>query len=384
MKKFSKYLIWYKMLTKRLLKKISFVIILLIIPIIVLCAKNVMIGQEVPVVKIALLNEDDGKIAKRITDSLLKKDTVVEFIECETQKNAKNMLENCDVDAVWIFKEGMDETVDKYSARKSTESFIVVLQREDNVMLQLTREMLYGELYTDLAYHVYKNYIKLNVIKDKQIPDEVFYSYYYANERNNDIVEFEYLNSNKSVTQTNFLIAPLRGLLSLIVVLCSLASVMYFLKDQQSGKFDYLAPKKRFAPMFAYTLSASTLSAFAVILAIFISGISTGILNEIITMVLYIFASTAFCLCFCVIYKSYGKLGATIPALIILMLVLSPVFFDVGVLLPVKMLLPSYYYLNAVYNVEFVFLMAIYSVVMFALSYFLNNIIRKEKNSGIQ
>jgi len=381
MKKISKYLIWYRMLTKRLLKKFSFVVILLIIPIIVLCTKNVLVGQESSIVKVALFKEDNSVISQRIIKSLTEKDSIIEFTEYDTRDEAENMLKNNSVDAVWVFNKDLDESVDKYSLRKITEPFIEVLQREENVTLQLSREMLYGELYSDLSYYVYKNYIKQNVAIDKDISDEVYRQYYNGNERNGDIVKIEYFNLDKPVNETNYLLAPIRGLLALIVVLCSLASVMYFLKDQQEGKFDYLSPKKRYIPAFAYTLSAATLSAFAVILAVFLSGVSTGVLNEIITMVLYILASTAFCLCFCMVFKSYGKLGATIPALIILMLVLSPVFFEINVLVPVKMLLPSYYYLNAIYNVEFIFFMMIYAIVMFAVSYLLNKFIKKEKNS---
>ena len=381
MKKISKYLIWYRMLTKRLLKKFSFVVILLIIPIIVLCTKNVLVGQESSIVKVALFKEDNSVISQRIIKSLTEKDSIIEFTEYDTRDKAENMLKNNSVDAVWVFNKDLDESVDKYSLRKITEPFIEVLQREENVTLQLSREMLYGELYSDLSYYVYKNYIKQNVAIDKDISDEVYRQYYNGNERNGDIVKIEYFNSDKPVNETNYLLAPIRGLLALIVVLCSLASAMYFLKDQQEGKFDYLSPKKRYIPAFAYTLSAATLSAFAVILAVFLSGVSTGVLNEIITMVLYVLASTAFCLCFCMVFKSYGKLGATIPALIILMLVLSPVFFEINVLVPIKILLPSYYYLNAVYNVEFVFLMMIYAVIMFVISYLLNVFIKREKNS---
>ena len=57
-----------------------------------------------------------------------------------------------------------------------------------------------------------------------------------------------------------------------------------------------------------------------------------------------------------------GTAGVMIPLLIVAMLLVCPVFFDLGALRMVQFLLPPTYYINGVYNTRYILYMAVYTL----------------------
>ena len=155
----------------------------------------------------------------------------------------------------------------------------------------------------------------------------------------------------------------------------AIAAAMYFLSDAADGKFDWLAPKKRLAPAFGSCLAAAVASSVAVFLALFASGIFIGFVKEFISMLLYAVAVSGFCLILCVVFRSAGRLGASIPFFVIVTLVLCPIFFNLNVLKPVKFMLPTFYYLQSLYNKEFMLYFVIYCAGVYGVAFLLNEIL---------
>lgn len=373
MTKVKKYFIWYIMSGKRLLKKLSFVILLLMIPMLIPVADSLM-AEESGVVKVALSAEDSGKTTNDIIQSLMKKDSIINFQYYENPQDAQTAVEKSNADAAWIFEDNFDEKLKLYVQSAEDVHLVKVIEREDSTAMQLSREVLYSAMFRDISYSLYENFTYSNMVSPHEVTREEMKKTYDNYERCGSVVSLWRLDSGEVKEQQNYLTAPLRGLMSLVVVLCSLAAAMYFLADQKAGKYDWLLPKRRLAPAFALCLNGAVFSAIAVIATLFVSGYSTGIVNEILSALLFVLMTTGFSLVFCTVFSSPAKLGATLPGIMIVSLIMSPIFFTLKVLRPVRLMLPTYYYLMSVHNARYYLYGLIYCVVIYGAVLLLNTV----------
>ena len=153
------------LLSKRLFKKVSFVIILCLIPIIALSFK-MLSDEESGIVRIALCNEGNDRDASRVVDSLLNRSSVFLYTEVEDADEAEELIRDGVVDGAWIFPKDYGNRIDDYTKglidnSNKTENVVTVYQSEDSILLNLSRMELFGALYSDLSYSLYDNYINI-------------------------------------------------------------------------------------------------------------------------------------------------------------------------------------------------------------------------------
>lgn len=374
MDKIKKLLLWYHMFSKRLFHKRSFIFILLLIPVSVFCLKAAL-KEESGIVRIALFAENKNSIiASEIIDSLTQSDSIVTYTRYDSAEKARDAVQKQKENALWIFGEDIDTAIVDYATNKTSKPLVQVVSSEDTIPIKLSNEVLFGKLFKYISYESYKNFLYENVISE-DFPEDIVKEYYtkYLNE--NGIVKLEYLNSdNKDVKTDDFLVTPIRGILSLLIVLCGFAAAMYFLTDIKDGRYDWLSSGKRLLPACALCLSAVVISCVFVFFGLLASGLMTNIGYEFIAMIIYALAVTSFCVVLCVLFRSAGNLGAVIPFFMISMLVLCPIFFNVNFFLGLRMIFPPHYYLNAVANPMYILYMVLYSLVMFVLAFILNKL----------
>lgn len=377
MKKIRNLLMWYYMFTKRLFRRYSFILILLLIPVIVPVAR-VALSRESGIMNVALCSEgEDNIMANEIINSLKEKDSIVRYTDYKTPQEARYAVQAQKAIAAWIFEKDLEQRMDEFVAG-DVKPLVTVVAREDTTAVKLTNELLFASIFPDIAYESFKYYVYQNVIP-ADTPESVVRKHYNSLVTDDSIVKIVKLDSETEVQMDkNYLIAPIRGILSLLIVLCGIAAAMYFLTDQAEGKYDWLSYKKRLAPAFGSCFAAIATASLAVLVAIYVSGISLGSRFEIPAMILYVFAVTGFSLVLCTVFRSAGRLGAAMPFFIIIMLVLCPVFFNVKFLFSVRFLLPPHYYLNAVTDTDYLIYMALYAACAYALAYILNIILNSK------
>ncbi len=364
---------WYFMCSKRLLHKLSFIIILCLIPVIIPVTKLAMSGES-GILRIAVASQDNSPAAKRAMEKLRNTDSIIQFVICDTESDATDMVTTHKADAAWVYKDNIEERINSFIKKESKEPFLKVIEREENVILQMSREMFYETIFDEVSFSLYSNYAHNNLKLVGKISDEELRANYFDREKGRSIIEMTKLSSDAPVKQ-NYLISPIRGILSILLILSGLAAAMYFLKDNSNGKFAWLSPTKRILPAFATCLSASAFSGVAILLALLVGGFSVGFLREFISMILFIIATSIFSLCFCIMFKSYGKLGAVIPGIIVFALVLSPIFFNVSFFPMLRFLLPSHYYLYSIYDNAYYLYFILYSLLILAVVLILNYVL---------
>lgn len=373
----KKCLIWYLMCSKRLVHKLSFLIILCLIPVIIPVTKLAMSGES-GILRVAVASQDNSPAAKRAMEKIRNADSIIQFVICDTETDATEMVTTHKADAAWVYKDNLEERINRFIKKESKEPFLKVIEREENIILQMSREMFYETIFDEVSFSLYSNYAHDNLKLSGKIPDAELRENYFDREKGRSIIEMTKLSTDAPVIQ-NHLISPIRGLLSVLLILSGLAAAMYFLKDNSEGKFAWLSGTKRILPAFATCFSACVLSGIAILIALLIGGFSVGFFRELVSMVLFIFAASIFSTFFCVLFKSYGKLGAVIPGITVFALVLSPIFFNVSFFPILRFLLPTHYYLYSVYDSSYYLYFIIYSLLTLVAVLILNYVLNLNK-----
>lgn len=370
------------MFTKRIFHKYSFIIILLLIPLSIPAAKMAITQEDSGIMNVALYADgENNTVAEEVITKLTTADSVLRFTVFNTYESAENAVLKKDVDCAWIFPENMHQKIIDFVSGKSTKPIVTVIVTEENTMTRLSNEKLYSAVFPHISYEAYKDFLFKNNVVPEDTSDDILKSHYNKYIYEDSLVEIQKMNSDVEIsTDDNYLLTPIRGILAILIMLCGFAAAMYFLSDQAEGKYDWLSYRKKLAPAFGSCLSAIATSSVAVLIALCLSGMFTKAYLEITAMILYALSATGFCLVLCILFRSAGRLGACIPFLTIVMLVLCPIFFSINYLSEVRMLLPPWYYLNAVTDSGYIVQMAIYSVCTYTIAFVLNILLnRKER-----
>ena len=377
MNKTKKLIIWVYMLTKKLFHRWSFIFLLAMIPLIIPILNNAM-NEESSVVKIALCNESEGDIADDVIKELTNEKTIVGYEVFKTDEEAIDAVSKNECNAAWIFEEDFEKRMNMFLEEESIRPFVKIVEQEDSISLMLAREKLFGKLYSHFAYKIFSDFIKNDLLSEKSISDEEIRQYYNAQVQTDKLIEIKMIGSNAALNteDANYLKTPLRGIFALLIMLCGFAAAGFFLKERSDGVYDWLSSKAKMMPAFGSCFAAIIVSSVTVVITIFVGGLNVSVITELCSMFVYVFAATAFCTFLTACFKNFTKFGPVIPFLMIVMLVVCPIFFSFRFWPWLRFSIPPYYYLMSVYSFEYVWYMALYTVLVMVITYIMYSLKR--------
>lgn len=366
MKQLKKTLLWLWLLTKRLYKKPTFLAILVLIPLLVL-GYSAVAKQDSGMVTIALAGDTDS-LTESIFEDLRDSGQLMQYVVCKTEEEAETLVRAGKADGAWIFPEDLQDHIDGF-VKDSEENgyFVRVVQREENVALMLARERLSGVLYPHIARSFYLRFLRKSYPELDDLTDAQLMEYYDGTELTNELFSYDDANVGKT-QQVHYLMSPVRGLLAVVIVLGGMATAMYAIRDKQNGTFQWLPERYQLLPELGGQLISAWNLGVAAMLALTFAGMAAGLFTELITLLLYSFCVASFCMLLRRLLGSIRRIGTVIPLLIVVMLLVCPVFFDLGAMRRVQLLLPVTYYVNSVYNPAYLGYMLLYSLVCLLLS----------------
>ena len=353
---------WYALLTKRLLRKPVFLILLCCVPLLA-GAMALVAKQDSAVVTVALVCDTADPAALRVRDRLLQSDSLVRCTEYATEAEGRAAVAQSRADAAWILRDSTADELQRFASGRGTRGAVLVVEREDTVFLRLAREQLAAALYPEASMALFRSFLieRLNVPEDA--PEEFFDRYYQTKIMDEPIIVFSHLDGSALDTGgAEHLVAPVRGLLAVLLVLTGLASAMYYCEDARRETFLRLPGARRRALPLLCHLTALLPMALAVLLALWAAGLLGSLLRELGLMLLYCLALSVFSELVRKLCRSQAALGAALPVLTAAMLALCPIFLDLNLLAPVRHLLPPYYYLNAVHSDTYVWQLALFTL----------------------
>ena len=370
MKKTQRILRWGLLLWKRLYKKLTFVLLLAIIPALVF-SYGVASEEESGMAIIALASE--GETVDALTAMVwedLRGSEVILYIICDSPQQARQMVADGDANAAWIFAEDLEAKIYDFVAyRDRSHAFITVVEPKDRVMLTLVREMLSGVMFPYCSETLYLQYLRETAPELAAVPDETLLEYYESVDFTDGLFVFTDMEGNIKDPEENqsYLMAPVRGMLAVVTVLAGLATAMYYIRDEKSGTFDCMPQRSR--PLVEF--GCQMISIVNVLLVVMVSLALTGQIRawglELLVAVIYGLCVAVFAMTVRRLSVGIRGLGMVTPILVVVMLVVCPVFFDLGPLRQIQLLLPPTYFVNGVYNEKYVLLMAVYTLLLLAI-----------------
>ncbi len=356
---------WFLLLNKRLYKKLTFVIILLLIPAVVL-GMGIVAQQESGLATVALAQENiNDPISSEILDELTSEKSLLRFVRYDTPQAAAESVRTGQSDSAWIFNDNMSSEMETFLEKPSSANAVVnVVEREQNVLLRISREKLSNVLYKYFAKDLYIGYIRTNLSELDGLSDAKLMEYYDSFLGDAQLFEFGYPSSSGADDgQMHYLVAPVRGLLSVLVVLCAMAGAMFFVQDEKLGTFSWVSQSRKIYVEFICQAIAVGNVSVMMFIALKISGMAVSFTREFVVLILYVIATALFGMLLRQVFNNIKLLGALIPLFVTAMIALCPVFFELGAFKNVAMLFPPTYYINAVNNTNFIKYLIIYIVV---------------------
>ena len=368
MKTTNRLLFWYYALTKRLIKRPAFLIILALIPIFAFSLSGVS-GEESGFVHVAMVQEDKtDSAASNIIKELKANNKIAKITVLDSDEEAKEMLLEGKVDTAWVFKSNLISRAAKIAAGEK-ETLVSIYLCEDNTFTRAAREKLLGSLFPLVSYELYKTSAEKI---DFEFTDEELLAAYDAYKSDEGLIDYGFINSSQAVPKkSDFLTAPLRGLLCTVIMLCGLAAALYFNNDDREGTFSNLSPSVKGAVFLANNLAATLISGIFVSVALALAGDYAGFWRESLLMLLFVLATTGFCTLLGALLRTPQKMAVALPVTLILSVALSPVFFNVKRFKLFQSFLPLYHYLYGKNDSRFVLSLALWAVFYILAAYYI-------------
>ncbi len=367
----SNIFLWYYALCKRLVNKISFVIILCLIPLFAVLL-SIASKDDVGFVRIALAAEEDCDEATRFIIDKLSEDTIfLTFEVYDSEQSAIEAVRNSEVDSAWVFPKDLENRIIEFSKGRKTTLTKVYVQ-EDNMFIKASREKLFGALYNKLSYEIYRSSVhELNLDQEEVTEQKLAEAYHVFTD--NGIISYEYTDSTPiELDSYNYTTAPLRGFLATLMLICGIAATLYYIDDEKRQTFAMITQNKRYLVFYGNNLAAVSISSIFVVIAVILSGNYTSVLTETLSMMFLVFMITGFTVSVGCVFISSTKIGLMIPVLLILSLAFCPIFLNFNPNPNFQSILPQYLYLFSIGNIsKYIWPMLFYSMFAFAFSFLL-------------
>lgn len=367
----KRILVWCCLLCKRLYKKPTFLVLLAMIPLLVL-GYGMSSREESGMLTIALASRTAQ--VEPLTQKVwqhLQQSEVISYICCESPEEAAALVREGKANVAWVFEEDIEHKIYDFVARRTrANAFITILEPENRTMLKLVREVISGVMFPYCSEAVYLTYIRQNAPELAQLTDAQLLEYYRNAAFTDGLFEFTDIQGNvtqESDSQPSYLLAPVRGMLAVVVLLSGLATAMYYLHDMQQGTFAWMPQRRHFWVELGYQL-ISILNVLAVVLlALKLTGQLNPLTRELPAAGMFALCAAAFAMLVRRLSGGIRGLGMVTPILVVVMLVICPVFFDLGALRKLQLLLPPTYFVNASYQSSYLWQMGGYTLVLLVL-----------------
>lgn len=355
----KKILTWILLFQKRILKKPMFQITILLIPILLFLLFTFNKSSD-SLVRVALISGNDEYSQNFVKDLLDSSNHVISYYQCYDENQMRKDVLTGKAECGYIMPDDMPRKIAQFSSKKK-QGIITAIVKKESISTKIVNEIIYGRLFSERAYPVLKDFInekqpdRLTSAEDEKMYDAfskyliepLMFSFEYADGSKNDLL-------NNDDSSHNYYMLPVRGILSVLILVSSMSGVLMLSNDDRKNTWGFIRLSKRPAFNYFYIFMSILPIAICSLAAIFITGISTNVLNEIRLLVLYTLLLTGFSSLLKALIKNIYVLCSLIPVTVLLSLIICPVFIDIGSIVPqarfVRLFLPTNYYLDSIYS----------------------------------
>lgn len=367
---------WILLMTKRLMKKPSFIIILVLLPVILVMYRFIITEDDGTIRACVYVPEGSEAFTAKLADNLADAEFSARFYLVDSEDDLYSDVIAGRAEVGYILPKDLKERF----LTKNWDSAVRMVVSDTSQMAPFVNEFVTVVIYTDMMEEYIADYlvnrsglelsdeeirpiIRENLLKqaDSGSLFDIAYRDYYKNEE----------VSREEVMAENYLMKPIRGTVALFVLLAGLAGLVFWFQDNAEGRFKVMSHEKRPVINYGSLLLPTALSAIVGMVCILIAGLCENIFLELLTMLLYVIFVTGVCEIIRVIVPSVNAVCAAIPILAIASYLCCPILIDLKKVLPVvsylRKILPPDYYLET-FNGTALWVLAVATAVVTAVS----------------
>ncbi len=392
MKKIRTAAVWIFLLQKRYILKPVFLLLLLLVPVLSFAAGLIPSGTE-SLIRVALACEDpsDETASSIIYRMEAESSPAISYYVCSGEEEMTEDIRSGKARLGILFPKNTAQLFSEFSKIDENESStlsilggilgdafssqgkantgrIRVLAGSNDIVTKLTKEHVYGKLYRDLELSILKSWMDLHAggfAMNKEERDSYLEEAMDNYHIDDNLFTLSYLNDESISSDDNagYLSAPLRGILTVLMVLTGCAAALTVMQDREEGRYIQLKKYQQALVHYAGVLIPVADCALFVLIALKLSGSFRGLQKEIPELLLYSLCVAGFCSLLRAVLKKRSLLASFLPVLIPACLFLTPVFLSVTVYEPAQALLPPWSYLNCIYGRYSLQSMVLYALV---------------------
>ena len=357
----------FYLLQKRLFKKYSFLVILCLAPLLAAGVSG-LAKEQSGIAAIALCVPEEDPVAGEVADRLLAGESVLRYLICEDEEEARNLVETGEADAAWIFSGDMEEELRKLAEKRRIRPLVTVVERQDSVPLILGREILSGAIYPAFSYAVYESYVR-NDLGMEEISEDRLRQIYESVAVEGSLFQMVYPDGTPGEDEDfTYVQAPLRGILAIWFTFAGFSAALGFMQDENRGIYGRVPVAKRLFTSYSACAVFLLDAGVVLMLSCRLAGVFTDWKREVVCCAAFACCVIAFVNLLRLLCCTPRRMGMLLLPLGAVMLALCPVFLNLQYFRAGKMLLPPWYYLQSIHNMRYLYEMTVYTAVLVLIS----------------
>ena len=354
----------YLLLLKRFFRKKSYILMLLLVPFMVFLLKEAGHGQD-NIMFIGVYIPGSDASSKALRDDLSDESGVILYSFYDSEDELIDDVTNQTLSEGWIVPENLDFLVEQLASNQIPDERVQVIIRESGLSHLLGKEIICSRIYPSVAKQMVINYMRFNVSEGELSAEEM------ANIEmgfeslgvSDGLFKASYIDSSE-MSDAPVILMPLRGILAMWLMLCGIATSMYYLEDQENGLFICWDTHFILLRDLGYYAMAFIAPVIITVISLIYSGSFTSVLIELPALVLYCLVTIFFSMILRIIRPDKKFLGMLTPVLIILSTLLSPIFVDLKELRQIQKYCPAFHYLSSSHDYYYLVTLFVYTILL--------------------
>lgn len=350
------------MLLKQYIRKLECLLLLLSLPLLTVLLSHVSKTEERPIEAACYIPSISAEMSDSIDESgsaanfqadeplvslaakLNTYDGLYTFRLYDSEQEVYNAVASGCAECGYIFPKDLYENLLDGNLRE----LITTVASPSTTMLPVINETVYSFVFEDLTLLSLEQYLandsavseEYGILYDNAVIEELFQKYMLGD----SAFHFEYEGNPKDyrLTASSVLLSPIRGLLSVLMLLSAFTGALSYYRLAENQVFDTWKVR------IGCTSIPVLCTVPVMLLCIRFAGLSSGIGREIFLLLLYAAGCIVITLFLTLLIKKRVIFTSILPLLILACLVFTPVFIDISVFLPILkplsyLFLPYYY-----------------------------------------
>ncbi len=371
----KKQLLFLQLTIKRLFKNPFFILTICLIPVIVL-GLRFAVGNGDSLLRVAVftLSSDTGSTECLLTDYLLETSgTSISFYRTESEEALRRDVAQGTAACGYILPEHLEDRLKAVS--DSPQPVLKAIRQKKETRTKIIDELIYSGLYEFLSFDILSDFIYKKTGADHSPELKKRFESYQTGQA---FFEFEYADGSRNTTlqtsNANYMLLPIRGMTAVLLLLAGMVGTLLWYADKKARLFARMSVTEQHQMELLTIAAPVILAGISCLFSIFLTGISSGIANELLLMLLYLLDVIAFCRILCLLLPHTDQMLAAIPVLTAGSLITCPVFANLSSIFPVvsyiRWLTPVSWYLRAIHDGKGKLLMLALGLILFLLPSF--------------